>query len=337
MNSTKMEVLFNDMDQAILLLQNELTVSYVEALAETLQNLSFDGQAQQLEGQPSDKVIKTLNSIYENLKLKEESSETVRKLIQLAFIKAIKEDKIQTNHQMTPDTIAYLIAYFISELKKDSTESLHIHDLASGTGNLLMVVMDYLQKRGNTVSAEAVDNDDLLIALASNSANLQNWNQQIQFVHSDSLQELLIEPADIAVADLPVGYYPLDERAKKFETSFEEGHSFAHFLMIEQHLKYLKDSGWGFFIIPKNLFESDEGGHLIKWLKGKGYLQAVLNLPETLFQSASMQKAILIIQKEGENAKQTKQVLLGNIPNIKDAMKMKEFLELFHNWSEKML
>lgn len=337
MNSTKMEVLFNNMDQAILLLQNELTVSYVESLAETLQNLSFDGQAQQMEGQPSDETIKKLNAIYKKLKLKDESSETFRKLVQLAFIKAIKEDKIQTNHQMTPDTIAYLIAYFIAEIKKDATEALHIHDLASGTGNLLTVVMDYLQKRGNTVSAEAVDNDDLLVALASNSANLQNWNDQIQFVHSDSLQELLIKPADIAVADLPVGYYPMDDRAKKFETSFEEGHSFAHFLMIEQHLKYVKDSGWGFFIIPKNLFESDENSLLIKWLKGKGYLQAILNLPETLFQSASMQKAILILQKEGENAKQAKQVLLGDIPNIKDARKMKEFIELFHNWSEKML
>lgn len=337
MTLTNIEDLFATMDQTIQLLQEELDVSYTEALAETIQNVSFGGKAQQLDGMPSDETVSKLNELYKKLKLKDLPAETTRKLIQLGFIKAIREDQIQTIHQMTPDTIATLIAYFITSIKTDSEEPLHIHDLAVGTGNSLMVIMDYLQKRGTPVNAEAVDNDDLLIALASNSANLQNREQQIHFVHSDSLQELLIEPADIAVSDLPIGYYPIDERAKKFETSFNQGHSFAHFLLIEQHFKYLKDSGWGFFIVPKNLFENEEGVHLLGWLKGKGYLQAVLNLPATLFQSATMQKSIVILQKEGKEAKQVDQVLLSDIPDMNNAIKMKQFLELFHNWSEKML
>lgn len=331
-NIGKLEGLFNQFDEAVGLLQTAIDVSYVEALTETLQNVAYEGKAQQLEGLPSDEVVAKLNRLYRKMKWDELSREDVRKLVQLGFIKAIRVDKIQSNHQMTPDTIAFLLAYFIGAIKNDPTEALHIHDLAVGTGNLLMIVMDYLEKRGNKVTAEAVDNDDLLIALASNHAHLQKWDQAISFNHSDSLQELLIKPADLAVTDLPVGYYPVSERANKFSTSFEEGHSYAHFLLIEQHLKYLKDGGWGFFIVPKNLIESDKEGVFMNWLKGNAYLQGMLQLPESLFHSEQMQKSILILQKKGNQAKQVNEVLLGSIPNIKDAKRMQAFLGQFNNW-----
>lgn len=337
MNTEKLGELFAKMDEAVVLLQEDLGVSYVEAFAETIQNLAYEGQAQQMDGLPTDEAVKKLNQAYRKLALADESRETVRKLVQLGFIKAIREDKIQTNHQITPDSIASLLAYFIDALKKDDTTTLHLHDLVVGTGNLLFVIMDYLEQRGSAVTAEAVDNDDLLISLAANSAHLQKWGEKVSLHHSDSLQELLIKPADIAVADVPVGFYPIEERAKKFETSFPEGHSYAHFLLIEQHMKYLKESGWGIFIVPKNIFESDETGVFMKWLKNNGHLQAMLHLPESLFQSEHMQKSILFIQKAGSEAKQADQVLLGSIPHLKDAIKMQKFLKDFHNWSRKMI
>ena len=337
LDTEKLAELFPMLDEAVTLLKDDVSISYVEALTETIQNLTFEGKAQQMDGLPSNETVLKLNKIYRKLKWEEESREIVRKLIQFGFIKAIRQDKIQTNHQITPDAIAFLIAYFVDAIKADNNERIHLHDLAAGSGNLLMVVMDHLEKQGKTVTAEAVDNDDLLISLASNSAYMQQWGEKITFTHSDSLQELLIEPADVAVSDLPVGYYPLDDRAKKFETSFEESRSYAHFLLLEQHLKYLKESGWGFFIVPKNIFESDETGVLMKWLKGAGYLQAMLNLPESLFQSAESQKSILILQKHGLKAKQAEPVLLGTIPELKDARKMQDFVKEFNNWSRKML
>lgn len=334
MDTSKLEVLFQLLDESVALLQNELGVSYVEALTETIQNLAYEGKAQQLDGLPIDESIAKLNRIYRKMKIDEETREVIRKLIQLGFIKAIKSDKIQANHQMTPDTIAFLLAYFIEAIKTDKTESLHIHDLAVGSGNLLMVVMDHLENRGNSVTSEAVDNDDLLIALASNSSHLQKWGESVTFTHSDSLQELLIRPSDLAIADLPIGYYPLENRSEKFETAFNEGHSYAHFLLIEQHVKYLKEGGWGFFIVPKNLIESDKEGVFMKWLSNHAYLQGMLELPESLFQSEQMQKSILILQKRGNNAEQVKEVLLGTIPDIKNARKMQVFLSQFNNWAK---
>lgn len=337
LKATNVESLFKLMDEAVVLLQKEAELSYIEALAETLENLSFGGEAQQVEGLPSERTIEQLNRLYKKMNIEALEKEIIRKSIQLTFIKAAKEDKLQMNHQMTPDTIAYLIAYFITDIKKDKTAKLHITDLAAGTGNLLNIIVSHLSNRGNEITADAVENDDLLISLASNSAFLQGLSEKIHYTHSDSLQELLIEPADIMVSDLPIGYYPVNERAENFKTAFSEGHSFAHYLMFEQNVKYLKESGWGIFIVPSTLFDTVESPVLLGWLNENAYLQAFLNLPLDLFHENGMKKSIIIVQKKGPNAFQAEQVLLGDIPNIKSARKIKNFLDIFRNWSLKML
>ena len=57
LKATNVESLFGLMDEAITLLQTEAELSYVEALSETLENLSFEGKAQQVDGLPSDEAI----------------------------------------------------------------------------------------------------------------------------------------------------------------------------------------------------------------------------------------------------------------------------------------
>lgn len=101
MDTSKLEALYQLLDEAVTLLQTDLDVSYVEALTETIQNLAYEGKAQQLDGLPTDETVAQLNRIYRKMKLDEETREATRKLIQLGFIKAIKSDKIQANHQMT--------------------------------------------------------------------------------------------------------------------------------------------------------------------------------------------------------------------------------------------
>jgi len=337
LKATNVESLFGLMDEAITLLQTEAELSYVEALSETLENLSFEGKAQQVDGLPSDEAIERLNSLYKKMNLEALDKEIIRKSIQLTFIKATKEDKLQMNHQMTPDTIAYLIAYFIGEIKKDRTEKLHVSDLAAGTGNLLNIVLTHLASRGNEVTAEAVDNDDLLISVAANSGSLLGFSEKIHYTHSDSLQELLIAPSDIVVSDFPIGYYPVNERAENYKTAFSEGNSFAHFLMFEQNVNYLKESGWGIFIVPSDIFETDKSSVLMGWLKENVHIQAFLSLPADLFHKNGMKKSIIIVQKIGEKSIQAEQVLLGEIPDLKNAQKMQSFLDIFHNWSAKMI
>lgn len=67
-----------------------------------------------------------------------------------------------------------------------------------------------------------------------------------------------MEPVDVVLSDLPVGYYPDDDNAQGFQLKAEEGHSFAHHLFIEQSLTYTKPGGYLFFLVPNFLFEMDK-------------------------------------------------------------------------------
>ncbi|WP_227633456.1 class I SAM-dependent methyltransferase, partial [Klebsiella pneumoniae] len=80
------------------------------------------------------------------------------------------------------------------------------------------------------VRSYGVDADDLLLKLAYVNANLQQ--HEIQLFHQDSLKPLFIEPVDVVVCDLPIGYYPDDENAKSFHLHAKSGHSYAHYLFI---------------------------------------------------------------------------------------------------------
>ena len=79
----------------------------------------------------------------------------------------------------------------------------------------------------------------------------------IQLFHQDGLQDLLLDPVDLALSDLPIGY-PNDERAKGFAAAAEEGHSYAHHLLMEQAMKYVKPAGFGLFLIPTNILETEQ-------------------------------------------------------------------------------
>lgn len=62
----------------------------------------------------------------------------------------------------------------------------------------------------------------------------------------DAIMPLPLEEADVVIGDFPIGYYPLDGRSKEMKLGFEEGHSYSHFLLIEQAVYALKQSGYAF-------------------------------------------------------------------------------------------
>ena len=145
----------------------------------------------------------------------------------------------------------------------------------------------------------------------------------------------MIPQADVIVSDLPVGWYPLDERAEGYETHAKEGHSFVHFLLIEQALDNLKEGGIGMFLIPSSMFESKESLPLLKFIQKNGYLQSLINLPGAMFASKKSEKAILILQKKGAKSKQANPVLLGEFPLVKDTKNFEKFMAEVAVWKEK--
>ncbi|KRO04245.1 adenine-specific DNA methylase [Levilactobacillus paucivorans] len=328
------EALFKVLDESTTILQTALKTSYLDAFIETGDNL-LNGRVQVEDGQPDEQTAAKLTTLYQGADWQKMTAETVRRAVQLAMLKAIRVDDIQANHQLTPDTIAYIMGYLVTRLEKGK-KHLSVLDLTVGTGNLLTAVLSQLKEVvAGDISAYGVDNDDTMLAIAQTSSDLQQL--PVELIHQDALERLLVPASDLIVADLPIGYYPIDDNAANFETHAKSGHSFVHHLLLEQAVNQLNPGGVGVFLVPTQLFQTDEAKGLLKWAAQNAYLQGLLNLPSELFMNANAQKAILILQKPGAGAKQVEQVMLGEFPSFKNQSAFQKFVAEIVQWEEQNL
>ena len=235
MINSPVESLFGIIDETATLLQEELACSYLEAVAETGENL-FQGDV--LQEEVSELTKKRLNKQYDEVSTSQLENEQIRKAFQFAILKGMKEN-VQPNHQMTPDSLGLFISYLVNKFTGDMNK-LTILDPAIGTGNLLTTVLN--QMPGKETQSIGVEIDEVLIKLAYVGADLQK--HPLQLFNQDSLEPLFIDPVDLVLCDLPIGYYPNDVRAGDYELKAEEGHSYAHHLFIEQSMKHTKDGGY---------------------------------------------------------------------------------------------
>ncbi|MGX9135566.1 class I SAM-dependent methyltransferase [Rummeliibacillus sp. JY-2-4R] len=281
-----------------------------------------------------DSVLETLNTWLDgdiSPDVEHPSKEEIRKAIQLAILKGMRQNA-QPNHQMTPDTLGFLLGYFVEQFYEKefkSNQKMTILDPAIGTGNLLLTVMNLV---GDKIEGVGVEIDELLIQLAAASSELEH--QPISLYHQDSLENLLIDPTDAVICDLPVGYYPNDEVAKNYEVQAKEGMTYAHHLFIEQSLKYTKDGGYLFFLVPDHIFESEQSPLLNKLVTQKAWIQAVVQLPDELFASKAHAKSLLILQKKNGEDKQVKEVLLAKVPNMKNIKALEMFFAKVQKWKK---
>ncbi len=319
---TNMEKLFQVMDESAQLLAEELDTVYLDALAETAENL-YEGRVLQ---ELNDLSSRKLQKIYDQVALEDFGKEEKRKAFGLAVLKGMK-DATQQNHMVTPDAVAVFIGYLLNKLT-ENREQIRVFDPALGIGNLLMAVTGSAENK--QFSAFGSEIDETLIRLAYMNANWQY--QPIELFNQDSLQPLLLDPVDAVVSDLPVGYYPDDARAASFTLQADKGHSFAHHLFIEQSLNYTKEGGYLVFLIPNFLFESEEADKLNKFLKEHVHILGLLQLPKSMFKSEQMAKSILVLQKKGKNTNVPKQALLAEMPSFSNKTAMAGMIDRINRW-----
>lgn len=322
MNHFLIEKLYTIFDETAQILEKELSCVYLEALAETAENIFQTEVLQEV----SEVTVKRLEKEYNQLDLEKMTNEEIRKALQLAILKGMKQH-VQPNHQMTPDGIGMLISYLV-EKYIGTCSQFSILDLAVGTGNLLTTILN--GKPGKEIKAIGIEVDDLLLRLAFVSANLQK--HPVQFFNQDSLEPLFVDPVDVVVADLPVGYYPNDIRASEFELKANSGHSYAHHLFIEQGFRHVKPGGYLIFIIPNDLFESDQSEKLHQFMKENMIIQGLLQLPSSMFVNKQAGKSIFILQKNKEGLMPPKQVLLVDLPKLSNASAMEKILQQMNEW-----
>lgn len=255
------------------------------------------------------------------------SKEDIRRGIQLAVLKGMKKNA-QAHHQMTPDSMGMLIGHLAAKLAGDRT-GITLLDPAVGTGNLLYTVMNAI---GNESTATAVEIDDSLIRLAAVTAEL--LEHPVTFYVQDALRPLLVDPVDITISDLPVGFYPDDDNAMNFELVPAEGHAYAHHLFLEQSMNHTKVGGYGIFLVPANLFDSAQSSILHPFLKKSSDIRAILQLPDNLFKNATHAKSIIVLQKKSSDKKRDSDVLLAKVPTMSDRNAMSLFIQKIDLWVE---
>lgn len=331
MTQAQIESAFRTLEESVLLLQKELMGSYFDSLIETLDNLNEENQVRVEAGVPKAEVVQQLEMNYQAVAQLQLEPEEKRKVVQLLILQGIQKEGLQPNHQLTPDSLGYLFVYIIEQFVSEN-ETTQILDLTVGTGNLLYTLLLNLRLAKREVVGIGVDVDDTLLALAA--ATGAYVGETPKLYHQDGLQDLLVDPVDFAVADLPIGYYPQDEQAKKFQVHSDEGHTYAHHLLMEQSMKYVKPGGYGLFLLPSNFMETEQSGLLTAWLKEHVYLQAILALPASMFQSKQLQKSIVLVQNKGEDSKQATEVFAANLPSLKEVSVVQHFFKAFAEWKK---
>ena len=313
MDFEKIEQAYTYLLENVQIIQNDLATSFYDALIE--QNGIY------LDGQTNLEQVKKNNLALKRLALRKE--EWLR-TYQFLLMKAAQTEPLQANHQFTPDAIGHLMIFIIEQLCP--TEDLSLLELGSGMG---ILGSSFLTSMNKKVDYFGIELDDLLIDLAASMAEVMDL--QMGFVQGDAVRPQVLKESDIIVSDLPVGYYPDDQVASRYEVAASEGHTYAHHLLMEQSLKYLKNGGFAIFLAPSNLLSSPQSDLLKLWLKKNAQLVAMITLPENLFSQDSNSKAIFVLQKKGLKAVEP---FVYPLNNLRDSQELVDFKEKFQNWSQ---
>ena len=311
MNFEKIEKAYGYLLENTQTIQNDLQTNFYDALVE--QNAIY------LDGQTELTLVKGNNQRLKDLNL---NKEEWRRSFQYLLMKAAQTEPLQANHQFTPDAIGFIILYLLEGLTKD--DQLDVLEIGSGTGNLAETLLNNSQKNLNYMGMEV---DDLLIDLSASIADVVN--SSAVYIQEDAVRPHILKESDVIISDLPVGYYPNDEIASRFKVAATGEHTYAHHLLMEQSLKYLKKDGIAILLAPTNLLTSPQSDLLKKWLSGYADIIAVITLPEAAFGNKHNMKSIFLLKKQTENAPETFVYPLSDLQNPEV---LKDFTENFQKW-----
>ena len=313
MNFEKIEKAYGYLLENTQTIQNDLQTNFYDALVE--QNAIY------LDGQTELTLVKENNQRLKDLNL---NKEEWRRSFQYLLMKAAQTEPLQANHQFTPDGIGFLLVFLVDQLA--SSDKVEVLEMGSGTGNLAQTLMNNCQRSLDYLGLEI---DDLLIDLAASMAEVMKAD--VNFAQGDAIRPQVLKESDVIISDLPVGYYPDDAIASRYQVASPQGHTYAHHLLIEQSLKYLKPGGVAIFLAPNDLLTSEQSPLLKKWMQDHAQVLAMVTLPENLFRSANLAKTIFVLRKQEEAVVQPFVYPLTDLQDQEDLMK---FRESFQNWNK---
>ena len=313
MDFEKIEQAYTYLLENIQVIQNDLATNFYDALVE--QNSIY------LDGETDLEQIKENNQTLKRLALRKEEW---LKTYQFLLMKASQTEPLQANHQFTPDVIALLLVFIVEELL--ASEEVSILEMGSGMGILGATFLTSLSKKVDYLGLEV---DDLLIDLAASMADVIGL--EAPFVQGDAVRPQMFKESDVVISDLPVGYYPDDAVASRYQVASSQEHTYAHHLFMEQGLKYIKSDGYAIFLAPSDLLTSPQSDLLKGWLKEEASLTAMISLPENLFANSKQSKTIFILQKKTD---MTVEPFVYPLASLQDTSVLMTFKENFQKWTQ---
>ncbi|HEM2956703.1 TPA: class I SAM-dependent methyltransferase [Streptococcus suis] len=313
MNFEKIEQAYDLLLENVQTIQNQLGTNIYDAMIE--QNAAYVANQHEMD------LVVNNNKTLKQLDL---TKEEWRRAYQFLLIKANQTEPMQYNHQFTPDSIGFILSFLVDQLMP--TQKVTVLEIGSGTGNLAQTILNASQKELDYLGIEV---DDLLIDLSASIADVMQ--AEISFAQGDAVRPQILKESQIILADLPIGYYPDDQIASRYQVASPNEHTYAHHLLMEQSLKYLEKDGFAILLAPNDLLTSPQSDLLKGWLQEQANIVAMIALPPNLFGKAAMAKSIFVLQKK---AARSLTPFVYPLQSLQEPEAIQKFMLNFKNWKQ---
>ena len=314
------ENLYDIVDEMAMLLIEHASMRYLDALCAASRNIVEADVLQEVE---TEVEIKLFN-LGKQLSEMEFEVEEVRKALQLALLKGMKADHVPLD-QMTPDSIALIIGHLVAKLNP-SMKGRKLADFTSGTGNLLTAVLNTFA--GLPAEIYGVDIDYQMLELSKMMADMQDY--PVQFFHQSSARAMACPLVDIIIGDLPTEGQV--DAADIDSVLAAAGCNDLPYLLIENHLNYLVEGGYGIYVIGNGFFSQKYAAKFHEVLTRSASIGMLLQLPETLFKDPAKQKSILVMRKHGEGIPKVQETLVDHFPDFGNIEGFRTILTKIEKW-----
>jgi type I restriction enzyme M protein len=203
----------------------------------------------------------------------------------------------------TPNEVVKLLVTLL-EPEKEAT----IYDPTCGSGGMLIAAKNYVEARYGDASRLNFYGQEL----NGTTWSLCKMNMLFHDIYdAEILQgDTLADPQhidqgelkryDIVIANPPfsANYSDIKNFRDRFHYWMPKKKK-ADFMFVQHMVSVLKDNGRMAVVMPHGiLFRASEEKSMRKWLVGKGYLEAVIGLPQGLFYGTGIPASVLIINKK---------------------------------------
>lgn len=307
MDNKRIDIFYDQVDKACMILYNELKIDYVKALTRVSHDLVHEINETGL----SDDVISELNDIYSYLRSISFFNEEIRLALQLLIIKGFKHIGYSLD-LMTPDSVCYLISYIVSCLCRYPIDIL---DTSIGTGNLLNAVINFPEIE--VLEAAGIDNDIDLVNLCAQTSDLMNGGIKVYYQNAMSP---IVDTVDVVVGDLPASLVPE-----------KDGFNYLPYLIIKERLSNLRDGGYFIYLIDNDFFSYPNSQKFKEELEKQCTLLGLFVLDSAMFKTNNVGKSILV----GVKDKLDSFDMLVQIAKLDKKEEIEKLLDVIEKWINK--